>query len=81
MRLIGEDSPQGTLKGLLKWVPQMITWIDQGREPYLFVHQPENLESPGLARTVHAALRMQCPKVAELPDAPDVEEPEQSSMF
>lgn len=81
VRVIGEDSPQGTMKGLLRWIPQMIRWIDEGREPYLFVHQPENLDSPGLARAVHAALRMQRPDVADLPTAPEVDEPEQAAMF
>lgn len=81
IRVIGEDSPQGTMKGLLAWVPQMIPWIKEGREPYLFVHQPENLDSPGLARAVHTALRMKYLDVEPLPEAPTVEEPEQGSMF
>jgi len=81
VRLIGEDSPQGTLKGLLRWIPQLIEWLDDGCEPYIFVHQPENLESPGLARALHAALGLRYPALAPLPEAPDVEEPEQTSMF
>lgn len=81
VRLIGEDSPKGTMKGLLAWIPQVLDWLDEGRQPYLFVHQPENLDSPGLARAVHTALRMQRPDVAPLPEAPDVDEPEQTSMF
>jgi len=81
IRVIGEDSPQGTMKGLLKWVPKLRTWLDEGREPYLFVHQPENLDSPGLARGLHTALGMQYSNLAPLPDAPLVEEPEQTSIF
>lgn len=81
VRLIGHDSPQDTMKGLLAWVPQMVAWLRDGREPYLFVHQPENLDSPGLARAIHAALRLQLPQVAELPEAPAVDEPEQTAMF
>ena len=81
IRVIGEDSPQGTMKGLLKWVPKLISWLDQGREPYVFVHQPENLDSPGLARALHTAVSMQYPAVAPLPEAPAVEEPEQTSIF
>jgi len=81
IRVIGEDSPKGTLKGLLTWIPQLIEWLDDDREPYVFVHQPENLESPGLARALHTALSLRYPKVAALPEAPVVEEPEQTAMF
>ena len=81
IRVIGEDSPQGTMKGLLRWVPKIKTWLDEGREPYVFVHQPENLDSPGLARALHTAVGMQYPALAPLPEAPAVEEPEQTEMF
>jgi len=81
IRVIGEDSSEGTLRGLLAWVPHMVEWINEGREPYLFVHQPENVDSPDLARRVHAALREQLPHVAPLPEPPRVDEPEQTAMF
>jgi uncharacterized protein YecE (DUF72 family) len=81
IRVIGEDSPQGTMKGLLKWVPKLKSWLGEGREPYLFVHQPENLDSPGLARALHTAISMQDPALDPLPEAPSVEDPEQTSMF
>ena len=81
VRVIGEDDPEGTLRGLLAWVPQMAVWIIEGRQPYLFVHQPENIDSPNLARAVHAALRERLPSVAALPEPVTVEEPEQTSMF
>jgi uncharacterized protein YecE (DUF72 family) len=48
VRVIGQDRPGGTLDGLLVWVPQVVDWLSAGREPYVFVHQPENLDSPGL---------------------------------
>lgn len=81
IRVIGEDSPEGTLNGLLRWIPQIVEWLQAGRDPYLFVHQPENLDSPGLARQFHAALRAELPSIAPLPEPPAVEQPEQTSMF
>ena len=81
IRVIGEDSAEGTLRGLLAWVPQLVDWIQAGREPSLFVHQPENLQSPGLARQAHAAARELLDSIQELPEAPVVEEPEQTTMF
>lgn len=81
VRVIGEDSPAGTLNGLLAWVPQVTRWINEGREPYVFVHQPENLDSPDLARRLHEAVRNELPAITPLPDPVDVAEPEQTSMF
>lgn len=50
VRVIGADDRGVTLDGLTTWSDQMLSWLDEGREPYLFVHQPENLDSPALAR-------------------------------
>ncbi len=52
--MIGEDSAAGTLAGLRAWTPQVAAWLAEGKEPFVFVHQPENLESPALARAFHA---------------------------
>ncbi len=67
VRVIGEDRPDGTLDGLLAWVPQVVAWIDDGREPFVFVHQPENLDSPGLARAFHEAVAAEIPDLEPLP--------------
>ena len=76
VRVIGEDTVDGTLQGLLAWVPQIVAWLDEGRTPYVFVHQPENLESPGLARALHEAVAAKLPALAPLPTPPG-----QTSMF
>lgn len=67
IRVIGQDSPEGTLDGLLAWVDQVVDWLAAGREPYVFVHQPENLESPALARAFHAAVADLVPDLMPLP--------------
>ena len=76
VRVIGEDSIDGTLRGLLTWVPQIVEWLADGRTPYVFVHQPENLESPGLARAFHEAVAAAFSDLAPLPTPPG-----QTSMF
>lgn len=76
VRLIGEDRPEGTMAGLLAWVPQVVAWLHAGLEPYVFVHQPENLESPGLARAFHAAVAAEVPRLEPLSDPAG-----QTSMF
>ena len=67
IRVIGEDSGAGTLAGLHAWTDQLVVWLDEGREPHVFVHQPENLESPALAREFHAHVSAHVPELAALP--------------
>jgi len=81
IRVIGEDSPEGTERGVHAWLPHVNAWLDEGREPYVFVHQPENIDSPRIARSLHDALRQQRTDIAALPEPPEVAEPEQTSMF
>lgn len=67
VRLIGEDSPAGTATGLGAWTNQVAAWLREGREPFVFVHQPENLDSPALARAFHEQVRA---LITELPSLP-----------
>jgi uncharacterized protein YecE (DUF72 family) len=76
IRVIGGDAVDGTMRGLLAWVPQIVAWLTEGRTPYVFVHQPENLDSPGLARAIHDAVASEVPSLAPLPTPPG-----QTSMF
>ena len=81
IRVIGEDRPDGTFAGLEAWLPQLVEWIGEGREPYLFVHQPENLDSPGLARRIHERLREAVPELPPLREPVAVEQSEQGELF
>jgi uncharacterized protein YecE (DUF72 family) len=67
IRVIGEDAPEGTLRGLTAWAEQVAAWLREGREPYVFVHQPENLDSPALARKFHALVTALVPGLDPLP--------------
>lgn len=81
IRVIGEDDPEGTLRGLEAWETTLLAWLDEGREPYLFVHQPENVDSPGLARRIHERMRRARPTIAALADPVPVDEGAQGSLF
>ncbi|MEM9039757.1 MAG: DUF72 domain-containing protein, partial [Actinomycetota bacterium] len=50
VRIIGNDDPASTLDGFGSWRERVVDWIEGGREPFVFVHQPENLRSPSSAR-------------------------------
>ena len=85
VRVIGEDDRDGTLTGLRRWIPRLVTWLEEGREPYLFVHQPENLDSPGIARVIHGEVAARVadlrPLATPLPVAPRSEITGQDSLF
>ena len=85
VRVIGADDPTATVEGLRAWTTQLSEWIVAGREPYVFVHQPENLESPALARMIHADVAAIVDGLASLPAplpvAPATEVVGQSSLF
>jgi uncharacterized protein YecE (DUF72 family) len=67
VRVIGADDLETTIDGLRAWTTQLAAWIIEGREPYVFVHQPENLESPALARLIHAEVAAVVDGLAPLP--------------
>ena len=85
VRVIGADDPDATFLGLAAWIDQIVTWLDAGLEPYLFVHQPENLHSPAIARRIHAAVAERVPGLRPLPDPLPIVGPSevtgQSSLF
>jgi uncharacterized protein YecE (DUF72 family) len=68
VRVIGSDSVESTLDGLRSWIPQLVSWIGEGREPHVFVHQPENTESPALARRLHTEVAANVPALRALPE-------------
>ena len=85
VRVIGSDDVDGTLEGLLAWVPAVVEWLAEGKRPYVFAHQPENLESPDLARRFHDAVAAHVPDLSPLPEplpvAPAGEVVGQESLF
>ena len=85
VRVIGADGADDTDAGLTAWIEPVVRWLAEGREPYVFVHQPENLHSPALARRFHAAVSRAVPDLAPLPEplpvAPSGEVTGQSSLF
>jgi uncharacterized protein YecE (DUF72 family) len=56
LRLIAHPDLRITEPWLEHWSGLVAGWIEQGREPIVFVHSPSNVESPALARRFHALL-------------------------
>ncbi|MEM8745613.1 MAG: DUF72 domain-containing protein [Actinomycetota bacterium] len=74
VRIIGNDDPTSTLAGFDPWREHVVDWIEDGREPFAFVHQPENLTSPEIARAIHAQVAERS-DIDPLPDPAPVDEP------
>ncbi|MEM7337467.1 MAG: DUF72 domain-containing protein [Actinomycetota bacterium] len=54
VRFIGPTDPQANPEWWAKWVPKVAQWIEEGREPTVFLHTPDNAWAPALARQFHA---------------------------
>lgn len=82
VRFIGSDHPDRTDEGLDVWRSIVSGWVAEGRTPTFFVHTPDNLDSPGLARSFHAAVADLVPDLERLADPPEPDRPpEQESLF
>ncbi|MGE0138148.1 MAG: DUF72 domain-containing protein [Ilumatobacteraceae bacterium] len=81
VRFIGSDHPDTTRAGLREWEPIVADWLHEGRRPTVFVHTPDNLDSPGLARALHDRVRAVVPELEPLPEPWPVVPAEQGSLF
>jgi uncharacterized protein YecE (DUF72 family) len=81
VRFIGSDHADLTGEGLAEWEPIVAAWLAEGRTPTVFVHTPDNFDSPGLARSFHAEMRLQVIDLEPLPDPPPHERARQGSLF
>ncbi|MGI9607909.1 MAG: DUF72 domain-containing protein [Acidimicrobiales bacterium] len=76
VRFIGQTEADANPAFWEPWVPTVARWIDAGRIPTFFVHTPDNLVAPELARRFHAAVAELVPGLTPLPDAPTAANPE-----
>ena len=67
VRFIGQTDPAANPAWWSKWVPTVARWLDEGRSPIFFVHTPDNLVAPALARRFHAEVAALVPTLAPLP--------------
>jgi uncharacterized protein YecE (DUF72 family) len=68
VRYIGRDDTDATVAGWQDWLPVVAAWLEEGRTPLFFVHTPDNLDSPTLARAFHAEVGLLEPSLQPLPE-------------
>lgn len=81
VRFIGSDDRDITDAALAEWVPIVADWLADGRTPAFFVHTPDNLDAPALARHFHGQVRCSHPGTLPLPEPVPIEPVEQQSLF
>ncbi|MDY7559312.1 DUF72 domain-containing protein [Pseudomonas sp. 10B1] len=78
VRFIGHPLLEANDPFLAPWVEKVAGWIEEGRTPYFFLHTPDNLQAPDLARRFHEQLMILLPGLSPLAvvprEAPDVQQ-------
>ncbi len=84
LRFVGHPEDEVNEPFFDLWVPVIAGWIRKGLHPYLFMHCPNDLHAPRLARRLHSLLAEQV-EVGEMPEwpgeHPSEKMPEQLSLF
>lgn len=68
VRFIGQTAPEANPDWWSKWVPRVARWLGEGRSPIVFIHTPDNLVAPELARRFHREVADLVPGLAPLPE-------------
>jgi uncharacterized protein YecE (DUF72 family) len=75
VRYLGRDATARTIEGWQQWVGIVTGWLREGRSPTVFIHTPDNVDAPTLARRFHDEVRARVPELEALP------EPEVATLF
>lgn len=68
VRYIGRDDTDRTVAGWQPWLGIVAGWLREGRSPTVFIHTPDNVAAPELARRFHDEVRARAPEVEPLPE-------------
>jgi uncharacterized protein YecE (DUF72 family) len=68
VRYIGRDDAARTAAGWQPWADTVAGWLREGRSPTVFIHTPDNIDAPELARRFHDAVRTRVPELDPLPE-------------
>jgi len=68
IRYLGRDSVARTVEGWQPWIGVVAGWLREGRSPTVFIHTPDNVNAPMLARRFHDEVRAAVPGLAPLPE-------------
>jgi uncharacterized protein YecE (DUF72 family) len=75
VRYLGRDDTDATVEGWRPWVAVVAGWLREGRSPTMFLHTPDNVDAPALARRFHDDVRVLVPELEPLPEPEPLEPP------
>lgn len=84
VRLISHPTLAQNRERWEQWAKILVDWIDQGQEPYFFMHVPDNKDAPHFARVFHELMMREDDQLGPLPKWPIERIPEggeQISLF
>jgi uncharacterized protein YecE (DUF72 family) len=87
VRFVGDPDLDKNGAYIEEWAGVLARWLDEGRVPMFFVHHPEDVHAPELARRFQARLHARRPELAHPPAAwpcetsPPQPEPRQLGLF
>jgi uncharacterized protein YecE (DUF72 family) len=73
VRYLGRDACAQTVEGWQRWIEVVVEWLREGRSPTMFIHTPDNVDAPTLARRFHDEVRARVPELEVLPQPIPVE--------
>ncbi|WP_436794353.1 DUF72 domain-containing protein [Actinospongicola halichondriae] len=68
VRFIGQTDPEANPEFWAPWVDHVVRWLDDGCDPIVFLHTPDNVDAPLLARRFHDEVRAHVPTLPPLPE-------------
>ncbi|MNC41190.1 hypothetical protein D3C75_899440 [compost metagenome] len=81
VRFIGHPQLEANEAFLTPWVDKVAIWIEEGRNPYIFLHTSDNRLAAALAQRFHQRLMQRLPGLAALPELPRTPEVEQLGLL
>ncbi|MGF1754271.1 DUF72 domain-containing protein [Vibrio makurazakiensis] len=69
IRFIGHPDQTANIDFFKPWLNKLPQWVEQGKQPYLMIHTPDNVEAPELAVKLYANLakELTLPSLAQFP--------------
>lgn len=71
VRFIGHPELAANDPFMAPWLDKVAAWIEEGRHPYVFLHTPDNMLAPELARRFHGQLSARLPGLPPLAELSD----------
>lgn len=81
VRFVGDPIIEKNEAYLQQWAKQVAQWLDQGLQPFVFMHAPDDIDAPRVARYFHMLLRALCENAGNLPAWPCEKEQNQLQLF